>query len=112
MPKGNTIGTGIMLRDWLIKNKKGSPYGFYKYMRNDSEMIKKGYHIANYQSVRTLFYMLSNRLHMIKVVSREEKNGRAITYYAIEKGHEYDESWKAIYRSSYPYLYRVKDVKN
>lgn len=112
MPKGSATGTGIMLRDWLLKNQKGSPYGFYKYMQQDETMIKKKYHVGNYQSVRTLFYMLSEKLNMIYVSSRVERNGRTISYYSIVKGHEYDDAWKAVYRYAYPDLYEVKHVKD
>lgn len=110
MPKGRATGTGTTLRDWLMENKQGSPYEFFKYMQGNKALEK--YHIGNYQSVRTIFYMLSEKLRIIRVVSREERNGRTISLYAIVPGHEYDDAWRSIYRYAYPDLYRVKNVEN
>lgn len=107
MPRGHGVNTGITLRDWLALNGRGSPYAFYEYMTNNAVFKEKGYHIGNYQTVRTMFYLLYRKLKLIDNVGHSEtEDHRIISYYSIRRGYSRDIAWTDPYKFSYPELYK------
>lgn len=106
MPKGHGINTGPTLRDWLVTNKKGSPWEFYKFLKENPVFKERRYSIGSYDTVRTMFYLLHRKLELVDIVGHTPgPTGRTLSMYSIRRGYTRDMAWGDVYKFSYPETY-------
>jgi hypothetical protein len=101
MPRGRgSNGTGILLRDWLMKVREGTSTQFFQHLQGQKN---EGYTIGTHKTVITLFWVVKTKLGLIEVKRIEKTMGNRKSYfYRIVPGYAYDVAWTDVYKFAYP----------
>ena len=96
MPRGwLSPGTGMWIREYLLKVGKGYPYKMWKEYRRWCE--EAGYKPPTYENFRRYIYQLK-RVGLISIVS-SERNGRFLkNYYIVNSVMKSSKLWSNPYK--------------